>query len=55
MNEGFVKTEKNTDLKLPSSIKTPDKNSLESIKTTIDKVVSTGNFDLLNELRGLIL
>lgn len=55
MNEGFVKTEKNTDLKLPSSIKTPDKNGLESIKSTIDKVVSTGNFDLLNELRGLIL
>ena len=31
------------------------KEDLQTIKTTIDKVVSTGDFDLLNEVRGLIL
>lgn len=55
MNEGFVKTEKNTDLMLPKSLKTPSKEDLTKIKDTIDKVTSTGDFNLLNELRGLIL
>ncbi len=55
MNEGFVNTKKNTDLKLPDRLKAPNKTELETIKTTIDTVVSTGNFDLLNELRGYIL
>lgn len=55
MNEGFVNIKKNTDLKLPNNIKIPSQEDLQTIKTTIDKVVSTGNFDLLYEVRGLIL
>lgn len=55
MNEGFVNIKKTTDLKLPEDIKKPSKEELETIKTTIDKVVSTGDFDLLFEIRGLIL
>ena len=55
MNEGFVKTEKNTDLKLPSSVKTPSKAELETIKSTIDEVVKTGDFDKLMDLRGLVI
>lgn len=55
MNEGFVKTEKNTDLLLPKEVKTPTKDELNTIKTTIDEVVSGGDFSKLNGLRGLIL
>lgn len=55
MNEGFVKTEKNTDLLLPKEVKTPSKEGLEKIKSTIDEVTSNGDFDKLNELKGLIL
>ena len=55
MNEGFVKTEKNTDLKLPKEIKTPSSDELNKIKETIDKVVTSGDFSLLNDLRGFIL
>ena len=55
MNEGFVKTEKNTDLKLPSSVKTPSKNELNTIKSTIDEVVLTGNFDKLMDIKGLVI
>ena len=55
MNEGFVKTEKNTDLKLPTSVKTPSESELETIKSTIDEVVKTGDFDKLMDLRGLVI
>ncbi len=55
MNEGFVKTEKNTDLLLPNKVKTPTSEELNTIKTTIDEVVSDGDFSKLNGLRGLIL
>lgn len=55
INEGFVKVEKNTDLKLPECVKTPSKEDIEKIKRTIDTVVTTGEFDSLMELRGLIL
>ncbi|MCR5266102.1 MAG: hypothetical protein K6E29_05855 [Cyanobacteria bacterium RUI128] len=55
MNEGFVKVEKNTDLKLPKEVKTPSKADLEKIKATINEAVSTGEFDALMDLRGLIL
>ncbi len=55
MNEGFVNTKSNTDLKLPKELKTPSKSELETIKTTIDEVVSTGDFDKLNGLKGYIL
>ena len=55
LNEGFVNTKKNTDLKLPNSLKTPSKEELETIHTTIQEVVKTGNFDKLFEIRGLIL
>ena len=55
LNEGFVNTKKNTDLKLPNSLKTPSKEELYTIHTTIQEVVKTGNFDKLFEIRGLIL
>ena len=55
MNKGFVKVEKNTDIKLPDSVKTPTKEELETIKTTINEVVSTGDFSRLRELKGYIL
>lgn len=55
MNEGFVNVRKNTDLKLPSALKTPSADELNTIKSTIDTVISTGDFDKLMELRGLIL
>jgi hypothetical protein len=55
MNEGFVNIKKTTDLKLPKQIKTPSKEDLNTIKTTIDKVITTGDFDLLFEHRGIIL
>ena len=55
MNEGFIKVEKNTDIKLPDSVKTPTKAELEAIKTTIDEVVSTGDFSKLRNLKGYIL
>ena len=55
MNEGFVKVQKNTELKLPKQIKTPSKEEINTIKSTIDTVVTTGDFDKLMELRGLIL
>ena len=31
INEGFVKVEKNTDLKLPECVKTPSKEDIEKI------------------------
>lgn len=55
LNEGFVTITKNTELKLPSTVKTPNNKELENIKNTIDKVVSTGDFNLLDNLRGYIL
>lgn len=55
MNKGFVNTKKNIDLKLPTAIKTPNKEGLAKIKTIIDTVTVSGDFDKLNELRGLIL
>lgn len=54
LNEGFVNIKSTSDLKLPDSLKKPSKEELETIKTTIEKVVSTGNFDLLFDIRGLI-
>lgn len=55
MNEGFIKVEKTTDLLLPNCLKTPSKEELDKIKTTIDKVIQTGDFNELYEIRGLIL
>jgi len=55
INKGFVSTKKNTDLKFPKEIKTPSKENLEKIKTTIDDVVVSGNFEKLMDLRELIL
>lgn len=55
MNEGFVNIKKTSDLKMPSAIKTPNTEELKTIKMTIDTVVETGNFDLLFNIRGLIL
>ena len=55
MNEGFVNIKKTSDLKMPSAIKTPNAEELKTIKMTIDTVVETGNFDLLFNIRGLIL
>ena len=55
LNEGFVRIEKNTDIKLPSVIKTPSDSELELIKSTIDDVVNTGDFDKLNILKGYII
>lgn len=55
MNEGFVKVEKNTDIKFPKSIKMPNEDELKIIKTTIDEVVISGNFDKLNSLKGYII
>jgi hypothetical protein len=55
MNEGFVKVEKNTDIKLPESIKTPSETELKTIKSTIDEVAISGDFDKLNSLKGFIL
>ena len=55
MNEGFVNVQKNTDLKLPKEVKSPNKEEINIIKETIDKVVSTGDFNLLYDLRGYIL
>lgn len=55
MNEGFVKIQKNTDLKFPKQIKTPTSQELEKIKTAIDTTVRTGDFEGLFEVRGLIL
>ena len=55
MNEGFVKTQKNTDLKFPRSVKTPTADELGLIKKTIDEVVAGGDFSKLNSLKGLIL
>jgi len=55
INEGFINVKKNTDLKLPSEIKTPTKDELGTIKQTIDEVTSSGDFDKLMDLRGLIL
>ncbi len=55
MNEGFVKISKNTDLKIPKTLKSPSKEDLNKIKSTIDTVVKTGNFDLLDEIKDLIL
>ena len=55
INEGFVSVEKNTDLKSPEVVKTPNEEELEKIKSVIDTVVSTGEFDSLMDLRGLIL
>ena len=54
LNEGFVNIKSTSDLKLPDSLKKPSKEELETIKTTIEKVVSTGNCDLLFDIRGLI-
>lgn len=55
MNKGFVETKKNTDLQLPDVLKTPSAEELKTIKSTIDEVVSTGDFDKLNKLKGYIL
>jgi len=55
INQGFVNTKTNNDLKLPDSIKTPSDKDLQSIKSTIDETVKTGDFDKLFEIRGLIL
>lgn len=55
LNEGFVHTEKNTDLKLPPAVKTPTESELKQIKETIDTVVTTGEFSRLTKLRGYII
>ena len=55
MNEGFVNIKKTSDLKMPSVIKKPSAEELKTIKMTIDTVVETGNFDLLFNIRGLII
>ena len=55
MNKGFTETKKNTDLLLPDVLKTPSAEELKTIKSTIDEVVTTGDFDKLNKLKGYIL
>ena len=54
MNEGFVNVKKVSDLKLPDSVKTPSADDLAKIKSTIDEVVKTGDFELLFNVRDLI-
>ncbi|MCD8377398.1 MAG: hypothetical protein LUB59_01270 [Candidatus Gastranaerophilales bacterium] len=55
LNDGFVNTKKNTDITIPDKLKTPPPEDLETIKRTIDETVSTGDFDKLLKIRGLIL
>ena len=55
LNEGFVAIETNKDIKLPHSLKKPTSDELKIIKKTIDDVVSTGYFGMLNGLKGYIL
>ena len=55
LNQGFVNTKKNTDLIFPDAIKNPTKDELNTIKSTIESVTSTGDFDKLMDLKGLIL
>ena len=53
LNEGFIKTQTTTDIKIPASIKTPK--DLDAINTEIRKVCENGKIYELLPLAGQIL
>ena len=55
LNEGFVNTAKNTDIKLPGSIKQPSAEDAEKINSVIQETVIAGDFDKLFGLTDFIL
>jgi hypothetical protein len=55
MNKAFTQAKLNKDLTFPKSIKTPSAQELEQIKSVIEKAVQTGEFDILNSVKGYIL
>ena len=54
-NEGFVKTQKTNDLKIPDIMKTPSKEDLEIISKEINIVVNDGNLYNLLKLTDKVL
>ncbi len=55
VNEGFVKTQNTTDIKLPSSLKAVDENTLNAIATEIEKVIDNGKLYNLISLAEKVL
>ena len=54
LNEGFVNTRKNTDIKLPECIKTLTNTEIKEIYETVQAAVISGDFNGLTALKGLI-
>ena len=52
LNEGFVKSEYNTDIKIPEAVKTKD---AETFKEKIDNVLATGDLSKLLEYLPTII
>ncbi len=55
LNKGFTETRNTTDLKLPSNLKTPSKEELEKINSSIESVVESGKLEELIPLADIIL
>lgn len=55
VNEGFVKTQKTNDLKIPDILKTPSKEDMEIISQEINKVVDDGNLYNLLKIADKVL
>lgn len=55
LNEGFVHTCKNTDIKLLDVVKTPSDAEIKAIYETVQSAVMCGDFSGLTTLKGLIL
>ncbi len=55
INKGFTETRNTIDLKLPANLKTPSKEELEKINSSIESVVDSGRLEELIPLADLIL
>lgn len=54
-NEGFVKCQNTDDIKIPSSLKTPSTQEIQTITNTVKDVVETGDFTKFYNIKDLIL
>ncbi len=55
INKGFTETRSTVELKLPANLKTPSKDDLDKINSTIEAVVETGKLEELIPLADMIL
>ena len=55
VNEGFVKVQTTTDVKLPESLKTPSADDLQEILKEIEKVIENGKLHELFTLEEKVL